>query len=241
MPRPPDGQTPLRPGRRFYLCAHDARGRPLLPAPVIGIGTASAIFGDLILIGYLIIVDDHFQLLPRARALLQETSSRGRPTAYTSLLHDLFRNPKVTVRGWTADLAPYAPHWIAHRLEAHGHVREVNHPRLLRRTPPRYEPVDRNAPNHLGDRLLLALSGRSSLTLLDMFEAGLLQATQLHRSRLASLPDLDDVIDHELRKLGTSELTPRTQSLCALLVPTRALATAATHSRTPADTNRIYV
>lgn len=223
-------------GDQFYLCAHDFKGRPRLTPRAIELGAASAVTGELVFRGFLVIVDDRVQLRGPAWELLQKVSSLRRTTAVRWMLEEIAAAPAIVVRDWITRIAPLAPEWIARRLEASGQVRKVVPPWFMFWQPaPRYVPLDINEPHKLGDHLGLALYGKSSLSVTDVFLAGLLQATQLHRTCIAGLTDLDEVIDRQVRvltKSAHSQTRDRDASLSALLLRTRQLVDTAALAQT---------
>lgn len=212
---------------QFHLCAHDLRGHPRLTPRALELGMATALLGDLVVDGYLKVVDDRVQLRERGWNRLQCPRLNQQPTIVQWVLEKISGSPTTDLRGSITEIAPRAPQLIARHLEADGLVRRVQPPWFaLWRTTPRYAPMDLNGPNHLGDHLWTALQGRSSLSVGDVFLAGLLKATQLHRTVITELPHLDDLIDHQVRALTEpthSQTHALNASLSALILSTQRL------------------
>lgn len=221
-------------GDQLWLCAHDAKGRLRLTARAFEDAAASALLGEMVNDEYLKVVGDHVRLRKKGRQLLKAP----RPPRFTVvrwLLEQISGSPNAVVSSWITDIAQYAPQWIANRLVKLDMVQVVQPSRLAFWRPARYAPVDLNGPHHLGDHLWMALQRRSALTVVDVFLAGLLQATQLHRTVVAGLPHLDGLISAELGALANStdpEFSARDRSLSALVTHTRHLITTAALAQT---------
>lgn len=228
--------SPRKMSDQFYLCAHDLRGRPRLTPRALELGVATAVLGDFVVDDYLEVVDDRVRLRERGWKRLEYPRRHQRPTVVRWLLEQISGSPTTELRDWITHIAPLAPEWIALRLEADGLVRRAKPGKFVFwRTTPRYVPVDLNAPNHLGDHLWVALRGRSPLAVVDVFLAGLLQATQLHRTVITELPHLDGLIDrqvHALIESTNAEYRARDTSLSALLTHTRQLVATAVLAQT---------
>lgn len=228
--------SPRKMSDQIYLCAHDLRGRSRLTPRALQLGVGTAVLGDCVVDGYLEVVDGRFRLRERGWKRLGYPRPNGRPTVVRWVMEQIHGSPTTELRDWITHIASFAPELIAHRLEADGVVRRTEPGRFVFwRTSPRYVPVDLNSPNHLGDHLWMALRGRSSLTVVDVFLAGLLQATQLHRTVITELPYLDGLIDRQVRALTESTdagCRARDTSLSALLAHTRHLITTAALAQT---------
>ncbi|WP_157985239.1 GPP34 family phosphoprotein [Lentzea terrae] len=216
---------PQKAGDQLWLCAHDLKGRARLTPRAVELACGSAVFGELVIDGYLEVVDGRARLLEQGWEHLKAPCVFRRPAVVRWLLERISGSPRTVLDDWITDIAPDAPLWIVRRLEKQGMVRPVQPGRFVFwRTTPRYAPVDLNAPHHLGDHLAMALQRRSSLTVVDVFLAGLLQATQLHHKAIAGLPHLDDLITAELHTLTQS--TDTESAVCE-----RSLSTLLTHTR----------
>jgi hypothetical protein len=225
----------LKAADQFWLCAHDQKGRPLLADRALQLVSGSAVLGDLIVDDYVEVVGDRIGLRDKGWHQLRAPRVQRQPTVVRWLLEQIAGAPRTVLDDWITDIAPDAPLWIVRRLEAQNLVRSVQPGRLVFWRQTRYEPVDVNEPNHLGDHLAVALQRRSALTVMDVFLAGLLQATELHRDAIAGVPHLDTLINAELRALTESvdaEFAVRDRSLGVLVIRTQHLITTAVLAQT---------
>lgn len=219
--------APRGAAEQFYLSAHDSKGNCQVAGRSLQLCAASAVLGELVVSEYLVFSDVQARVRERGRLLLRAPRLHGRPTVARALLERICRSPGVLPCDWITDIAPEAPLWIARRMQAAGVVTAVMPNRLtFWRAASRFAPRDRDAPHKLGSHLRLALWGRSPLTLQDVFLAGLLKASHLHRARIGDIAQLDDLIARWARVLTTSadpQHSLRNNSLGVLLAHTEHL------------------
>jgi Golgi phosphoprotein 3 (GPP34) len=107
--------------------------------------------------------------------------------AYTILEHLVAEPSVVGAKEWLLYLRHTAAEQVGQRLLRAGHVRRVQARRLMR-TITSYVPVDMNTFLWPATRLEVALHRREQVEVQDLFLAGLINVTDLHRSVIHSVP-----------------------------------------------------
>jgi hypothetical protein len=164
----------------FYYTAHDhITGRRRLSDGATGLGLAAGLLGELVL----------FDRISVDRAAIR-VIDEGPPEdalAYTVLEHLLAEPSVVGAKEWLLYLRHTAADQVGQRLLRAGHVRRVQTRRLMRTTTS-YAPVDQNTFLWPATRLEMALRRREHVEPQDLFLAGLINVTDLHRTVIHGVP-----------------------------------------------------
>jgi hypothetical protein len=158
----------------FYFTAHDhVTGRRYLSDGATGLGLAASLLGELVMFDRITVDKATIRVInkiPPEDAL-----------AYTILEH-LLAEPEVSgAKEWLLYLRQDAEDQVGQRLLRAGHVRRLQARKLLRTTV-HYVPVDLNTFLWPATRLEMALRRREQVDVQDLFLAGLINVTDLHRS-----------------------------------------------------------
>jgi hypothetical protein len=164
----------------FYFTGHDhISGKRHLSEGATGLGLAASLLGELVMFDR-ITVD-------RANIRVVNRVPPEDALAFTILEHLLAEPTVTTTKEWLLYLRQDAEDQVGQRLLRAGHVRRVQARKLLRTTM-HYVPVDLNTFLWPATRLEMALRRREQVDLQDLFLAGLINVTDLHRSVIHGVP-----------------------------------------------------
>jgi hypothetical protein len=164
----------------FYFTAHDhITGKRHLSEGATGLGLAACLLGELVLFDRITVDRANIRVLNR--------NPPEDALAYTVLEH-LIAEPEVTAtKEWLLYLRQDAEDQVGQRLLRAGHVRRLQARKLLRTTL-HYVPVDLNTFLWPATKLEMALRRREHVEVQDLFLAGLINVTDLHRSVIHGVP-----------------------------------------------------
>jgi hypothetical protein len=164
----------------FYFTAHDhITGKRHLSEGATGLGLAASLLGELVLFERITVEHGDIRVvnrIPPEDAL-----------AYTILEHLLAEPEVVGAKEWLLYLRQDAEDQVGQRLLRAGHVRRMQARKLLRTTM-QYVPVDLNTFLWPATKLEMALRRREQVEVQDLFLAGLINVTDLHRSVIHGVP-----------------------------------------------------
>jgi hypothetical protein len=164
----------------FYFTAHDhITGKRHLSEGATGLGLAASLLGELVLFDRI--------TLDRANIKVTNRVPPEDALAYTILEHLVAEPSVTTTKEWLLYLRQDAEDQVGQRLLRAGHVRRVQARKLLR-TVVHYVPVDLNTFLWPATRLEMALRRREQVDMQDLFLAGLINVTDLHRSVIHGVP-----------------------------------------------------
>jgi hypothetical protein len=164
----------------FYFTAHDhISGKRHLSEGATGLGLAASLLGELVLFERITLEQGDIRVVNRVPP--------EDALAYTILEH-LLAEPEVSgAREWLLYLRQDAEEQVGQRLLRAGHVRRLQARKLLRTTL-HYVPVDLNTFLWPATKLEMALRRREQVEVQDLFLAGLINVTDLHRSVIHGVP-----------------------------------------------------
>jgi hypothetical protein len=171
----------------FYFTAHDhITGKRHLSEGGTGLGLAASLLGELVLFDRI--------TLDRANIKVTNRVPPEDALAYTILEHLVAEPSVTTTKEWLLYLRQDAEEQVGQRLLRAGHVRRVQARKLLR-TAVHYVPVDLNTFLWPATRLEMALRRREQVDVQDLFLAGLINVTDLHRSVIHGVPSSTTSVD----------------------------------------------
>jgi hypothetical protein len=164
----------------FYFTAHDhITGKRHLSEGATGLGLAASLLGELVMFERI--------TLDRANIRVVNRVPPEDALAYTILEHLVAEPSVTTAKEWLLYLRQDAEDQVGQRLLRAGHVRRMQSRKLLRSTF-QYVPVDLNTFLWPATRLEMALRRREQVELQDLFLAGLINVTDLHRLVIQGIP-----------------------------------------------------
>jgi hypothetical protein len=174
----------------FYFTAHDhITGKRHLSEGATGLGLAASLLGELVMFERI--------TLDRANIRVVNRVPPEDALAYTILEHLVAEPSVTTAKEWLLYLRQTAEDQVGQRLLRAGHVRRMQSRKLLRSTI-QYVPVDLNTFLWPATRLEMALRRREQVELQDLFLAGLINVTDLHRLVIQGITPSTTSIDQLL-------------------------------------------